>query len=215
MFVKSKITDNIAIDDDFVRRESLISFLGEMLVKDKADLLSFLKSKNLLSNEISEKKLVEIIIDQCSRSDSFRKDFSLLIAKKDGLSESKLRSNSGSKTISLISKILNDLSKNDKVVQYIIEAKKQHYFMYYSEGNTADIPVIKEYKKRTGLNILLFGVSAFLAYKIYNTIKADFFNKSEADNIDIEEELRALKQEKSNLQNDIADVIDDNPNLIY
>jgi len=138
MFVKSDIEKAFESanksKDDFLKKEILISSIGELLLKDKPDLVSLLNERNIATKTSDSDDIVVFkVLEQCNRSKDFCKKLMELILEKDGKSKSFFLSEKGRNLIDDGCKILKEIAKDNKTKNRILEGKMQHFF-YNSEG---------------------------------------------------------------------------------
>lgn len=169
MFIKSdieKIFSNAETsEDEFLKQEIIISTLGELLLKDKADVVIMLQKRqiNVRVND-SDMAIVNHIIEQIKRSDEYANQLAKFILQKDGKGNVYLNSDSGSKLTKQVKLALKDIVKRSNAAKHIIEAKYQHNF-YNSEGVT-----VKSYPL---INVALVLAIGYLGYEIIKLFQKD------------------------------------------
>lgn len=186
MFIKSNIIEtfnsSIKNNDEFIRREVLMSKIGELFVKDRPDITALLKKRQIVIGEKeTDLQIVSKMLDQISRSDDFASDLMKLLLRKDGKDASYIQSPEGKRIFQLGISTLKSLPKHSKISKYIIEAKKQHQFMFAADGTITE-PIKKS---NFLLNAVLISAGIFLAYKIYQSVNS----KKKKDKEEVENEL--------------------------
>jgi len=169
MFVKTDISKAFSAadisKDTFLKKEALISKLGEMIVKDKVDLEKLLVSRKVvLTGKETELALITHLLEQVNRSEDFAKELMTLILKKDQKSSDYIKSKDGQKILEMGSKILKELSNDSKSANQIIEARNQHAFFFNAAGG-----VVKS--NNTVWWVIAGLLTAFIIYKIVDINK--------------------------------------------
>lgn len=186
MFIKSNIIEtfnsSVKNNDEFIRREVLMSKIGELFVKDRPDITALLKKRQIvIGAKETDLQIVSKMLDQISRSDDFASDLMKLLLRKDGKDANYIQSPEGKRIFQLGISTLKSLPKHSKISKYIIEAKKQHQFMFAADGTITE-PIKKS---NFILNAVLISAGIFLAYKIYQSVNS---NKKK-DKEEVENEL--------------------------
>lgn len=168
MFIKSdieKVFSNAETSkDEFLKKEIIISSLGELLLKDKPDIVALLKERQInVKSTDKDLSVVVYMIEQIRRSDDFTRKISRLILQKDGKSDSYINSQAGTDLKNKIFTTLKIIAKDNKNVDYIVESRMQHLY-YNSEGM-----IIKNNK---GIYYAaLAALAIYGGYKIFTFIK--------------------------------------------
>lgn len=76
--------------DKFILKECVLSKLGELLAKDKADLITYLRGRELTFTKTTDKFILDLLFEQMKRSDNVCGDVAKMILKKDGVTDDKI-----------------------------------------------------------------------------------------------------------------------------
>lgn len=177
MFIKTQIVEgfksSIKNNDEFLRREILLSKIGELFVKDRPDLIKLLAKREIkIDSKQKDSVLAKILIEQIGRSDEFCEELMKVLLRKEGKKDSYFQSIEGKRIFELGVKTLKQLTQNSKVSDYIIEAKKQHQFLFAAEGD-----ITEPKKNHFLLTAVLITGAAILVYKLVQMQKTKKGNK--------------------------------------
>ena len=177
MFIKTQIVEgfksSIKNNDEFLRREILLSKIGELFVKDRPDLVKLLAKREIkIDSKQKDSAIAKIMIEQIGRSDEFCEELMKTLLRKEGKKDSYFQSIEGKKIFELGVKTLKQLTQNSKVSDYIIEAKKQHQFWFAAEGD-----ITEPKKNHFLLTAVLITGAAILVYKLVQMQKTKKGNK--------------------------------------
>lgn len=183
MFLTGKLYNNwvnaTINNDNFLKEETLVSKLGELLYKDRKDLINSLSNRGVVVNlEDKDNFIIAKMIEQIIRSSDYSKELILMILEKDGRNKSEFQSGKGKTMLFEASDILQVLAKNPSFANYVQEAKNQFIFLN-AEGKQEPKPM-GEFTKcllYSGIGIMVFVVSKM----IYNSVKSN--NKKSSKNI--------------------------------
>src|SRR5574344_2127884 len=97
MFISSKLSEiwnsshgqkGADGNDTFLVRECLMSKMGELLAKDRADLTKSLHTRGIKINpKANDNVLLEVVFDQIRRSDDYATEIVRMMLKKDGIAK--------------------------------------------------------------------------------------------------------------------------------
>ena len=97
MFISSKLSEiwnsshgqkGADGNDTFLIRECLMSKMGELLAKDRADLIKSLQKRGININpKANDNVLLEVVLDQIRRSEDYATEIVRMMLKKEGISK--------------------------------------------------------------------------------------------------------------------------------
>lgn len=176
--------------DDFLKSQSLITKLGELILKDRPDVVSLLKKRQIkISGKESDNIVLSMMMEQILRSDDFASDLFVLLLKKEQKSEAFLKTSDSKKLIKSGVESLKQIAKDKSIVNKIIESKKTHTFFMATGGET---------KGNTQLfwNIAIIGLAGIILYKLYQMNQAkNGFEEIEENGIKAEEKIEETATE--------------------
>ena len=186
MFISSKLSEiwnsshgqkSADGNDTFLIRVYLMSKIGELLTKDRADLIESLRSRGININpKANDNVLLEVVLDQIRRSDDYGKEIVRMMLKKEGISKADGRLVADSAL--LLKKIAENGTNAKRIVreyknQWIYgddEAKKLYAD---NSGNDIDKKLIKWSAGRIIIAVGILGGLGYLGYRFWKKRKAN------------------------------------------
>lgn len=186
MFISSKLSDiwnsshgqkGADGNDTFLVRECLMSKMGELLAKDRADLTKSLHTRGIKINpKASDNVLLEVVFDQIRRSDDYATEIVRMMLKKDGIEKADGRMVHDS---SFLLKKIAENGANAKIIvreyknQWIYgddEAKKLYAD---NSGNDIDKNLAKWSFGRVAVVIGVIGGLSYLGWRLWKKHKSN------------------------------------------
>jgi len=106
--------------DSFIIRECVLSKLGEMLAKDKVDLIKSLRDRQLQVSKTGDNFILSLMLEQMKRSDDYCETLAKMLLRKDGTIDSNIKKYSRE-----LLKTFKDIANSDNSKKIILEYKEQ------------------------------------------------------------------------------------------
>lgn len=165
MFVKSDLVQTFASanksGDSFLKKEVIISKIGELLAKDRPDIIKLINSRQISVNaKDSDETIINTLMEQIKRSDDVSEGVIKMILKKDQKSDSFFKSKEGIDIVKNASVVLKLVANDNGITKTVCEAKKQHNF-FFAEGDENKVP------SNWGWNAAIAVGVVFICWKLY------------------------------------------------
>ena len=106
--------------DSFIIRECVLSKLGEMLAKDKVDIIKSLRDRQLQVSKTGDNFILSLMLEQMKRSDDYCETLAKMLLRKDGTIDSNIKKYSRE-----LLKTFKDIANSDNSKKIILEYKEQ------------------------------------------------------------------------------------------
>lgn len=106
--------------DSFIIRECVLSKLGEMLAKDKVDIIKSLRDRQLDIPKNGDSFVISVMLEQMKRSDDYCETLAKMLLKKDGASDVNVN-----KLSRELLKTFKDIANSDSSKKIIMEYREQ------------------------------------------------------------------------------------------
>lgn len=199
MFISSKLSEiwnsshgqkGADGNDTFLIRECLMSKMGELLAKDRADLIKSLRSRGININpKANDNVLLEVVLDQIRRSDDYGKEIVRMMLKKDGVSKADGR------LVADSSFLLKKIAENGTNAKRIVREYKNQWIYGDDEakklyadnsGNDIDKKLIKWSAGRIIVAVGILGGLGYLGYRFWKKRKTNAKIESGEEVVDVE-----------------------------
>ena len=186
MFISSKLseiwnsshgTKGADGNDTFLVRECLMSKMGELLTRDRADLIKSLQKRGISINPKSNDNiLLEIVFDQIRRSEDYATEIVRMMLKKEGVSKADGR------LVSDSSFLLKKIAENGTNAKRIVREYKNQWIYGDDEakklyadnsGNDIDKKLIKWSAGRIVVAVGILGGLGYLGYRFWKKRKSN------------------------------------------
>lgn len=186
MFISSKLSEiwnsshgqkGADGDDTFLVRECLMSKMGELLAKDRADLVKSLQKRGININPKSNDNiLLDVVFDQIRRSEDYATEIVRMLLKKEGVSKADGR------LVSDSSFLLKKIAENGTNAKRIVREYKNQWIYGDDEakklyadnsGNDIDKELVKWSTGRVLVAIGILGGLGYLGYRLWKKRKSN------------------------------------------
>lgn len=199
MFVSSKLSEiwnsssgqkSADGNDTFLIRECLMSKMGELLAKDRADLIKSLRSRGIKINpKANDNVLLEVVFDQIRRSDDYGNEIVRMMLKKEGISKADGR------LVTDSAFLLKKISENGTIAKKIVREYKNQWIYGDDEakklyadnsGNDIDKKLIKWSAGRIIVAVGILAGLGYLGYRFWKKRKANASIEGGEEVVDVE-----------------------------
>lgn len=186
MFISSKLSDiwnsshgtkGADGNDTFLVRECLMSKMGELLAKDRADLVKSLHERGIkINSKANDNVLLEIVFDQIRRSEDYATEIVRMMLKKEGITKADGR------LVSDSSFLLKKIAENGTNAKRIVREYKNQWIYGDDEakklyadnsGNDIDKKLSKWSVGRVVIAVGILGGLGYLGWRFWNKRKSN------------------------------------------